>query len=544
MSENFAEMFEQSAAARPLRSGDLVLGEIIALNDEVAVVNANLKSEAIIPITQFDDEKIAIGDQVELALDAVEDGTGETLLSRERAKRIKLWKELELEFQEGIKIKGVITDRVRGGYKVNVRGERAFLPGSLVDISPVRDLSYLIGKELEFKIIKLDQRRRNLVLSRRAIFGNQDRKERLKQLEEGTVIKGVVKNLTDYGAFVDLGGIDGLLHVTDIAWRRVRNPAEEVTVGEELEVKLLKVDIEKGRVSLGRKQLCEDPWVRIPEVYKSGMRLTGKVTHIAEYGCFVELEEGVEGLVHISEMDWTNKSISPSKVVQQNEEVEIKVLDIDTNRRRISLGIKQCRTNPWQEFADSHQRGDKVSGKIKAVTDFGLFLGLEHGIDGLLHCSDISWNGDNEALLKQYEERRGEELETVLLSVDPARERISLSLKQMEKDPLVEYFSEHKVGTQVTGEIVETGSRVVKLALEEGIFGIIKTSELNKLKDAGEELPPLEKGRQMQGRISALDRKKRLVVISVKEDLDPEQKAMLEEYKNDGSGGSKLGEHF
>ena len=548
MTESFAELFEKSPAAATLRPGDIVQGTIIAMNEEVAVVSAGLKSESIIPIRQFYNDQgnleITVGDEVELALDAVEDGTGETLLSRERAIRIKVWNDLEKEFNDGNNIQGIITDRVRGGYKVNVRGERAFLPGSLVDISPVRDLSYLIGKEEDFKIIKLDRRRRNLVVSRRAVFGNQDRAERLKTLEEGTVVKGVVKNLTDYGAFVDLGGIDGLLHVTDMAWRRVRNPTEEVKVGDELQVKLLKVDIEKGRVSLGKKQLQEDPWVGIPERYKAGQRLSGKITHIAEYGCFVELEEGVEGLVHISEMDWTNKNVSPSKVVQQGEEVEIEVLDVDTNRRRISLGIKQCRANPWESFAATHQRNDKVSGKIKAITDFGVFLGMENGIDGLVHCSDLSWTSSGETMLKEYENRRGETVEAVVLSVDTARERISLGIKQMEEDPLVNYLAENKTGSLVEGTITETNSRGVKLELQEGIFGMIKTSELNKLKESGADLPPAEKGQRLKGKVKSLDRKKRLVILSVKDCLEQEQKEVLEEYRNGGPAASKLGDHF
>ena len=441
MSESFAELFEASQVEQRLRPGSIIKGSVIDIQSEGVVVSAGLKSESIIPIDQFyndhGDLEVNVGDEVEVAVEAAEDGFGETRLSREKAKRAQTWTDLEQAMEQGETVQGMINGRVKGGFTVDIQGVRAFLPGSLVDVRPVRDLSYLEGKDLEFKVVKMDRKRSNIVVSRRAVVEEETSSERqalLEHLQEGQVVKGIVKNLTDYGAFLDLGGIDGLLHITDMAWKRVRHPSEIVNIGDEIEVKVLKFDRERNRVSLGLKQMGEDPWMELPRRYPVNTRLFGKVTNIADYGCFVEIEEGVEGLVHVSEMDWTNKNIHPSKLVQLGDEVEVMVLDIDEERRRISLGMKQVKPNPWQEFAANHNKGDKVTGKIKSITDFGIFVELDGGIDGLLHLSDLSWSEPGEEAVHKY--KKGDDLETVVLSIDAERERISLGVKQLEKDPV------------------------------------------------------------------------------------------------------------
>ena len=435
MSESFAELFEESFASQQIKPGAIIKGVVVAINDDVVIVSAGLKSEAVIPIDQFRNDlregDISVGDEVEVALDAVEDGFGETKLSREKAIRARTWTDLEEAFEKGEVVEGVINGRVKGGFTVEIDNVRAFLPGSLVDVRPVRDPQYLEGKSLEFKVIKLDQRRNNVVVSRRAVVEQEysaEREQLLSELQEGKTIKGIVKNLTDYGAFVDLGGIDGLLHITDMAWKRVKHPSEVVTVGDEIEVKILKFDRERQRVSLGMKQLGDDPWKDLARRYPPQSRLFGKVTNIADYGCFVEIEDGVEGLVHVSEMDWTNKNVNPSRIVQVGEEVEVMVLEIDEERRRISLGIKQCKSNPWAEFAATYNRNDKVKGQIKSITDFGIFIGLDGGIDGLVHLSDISWEIAGEDAVRNY--RKGQEIEAAVLAIDAERERLACGASQ------------------------------------------------------------------------------------------------------------------
>ncbi|MEL7298107.1 MAG: 30S ribosomal protein S1, partial [Pseudomonadota bacterium] len=458
MSESFAQLFEESLASQQIAPGTILDGTVMAVNSDVVIVNAGLKSEAVIPVEQFQNEtgevEVAVGDIVEVALDAVEDGFGETRLSREKAKRARTWTRLEKAFESSEIVNGVINGRVKGGFTVEIDNVRAFLPGSLVDVRPVRDPSYLEGKVLEFKVIKLDQQRNNVVVSRRAVVEDEysaEREELLKSLQEGNTIKGIVKNLTDYGAFVDLGGIDGLLHITDMAWKRVKHPSEVVSVGEEIDVKILKFDRERQRVSLGIKQLGADPWQAISRRYPPNTRLFGKVTNIADYGCFVEIEEGVEGLVHVSEMDWTNKNVNPQKVVHLGEEVEVMVLEIDEERRRISLGIKQCKPNPWAEFGTTFNRGDRVKGQIKSITDFGIFIGLDGGIDGLVHLSDLSWDDDGEEAVRNYQ--KGQEVEATVLAIDSERERISLGIKQLDRDPLSSWMADHPKGSIVKGTI-------------------------------------------------------------------------------------------
>ncbi|MCG8099702.1 MAG: 30S ribosomal protein S1, partial [Candidatus Thiodiazotropha taylori] len=440
MTESFAELFEESLSSTQLRSGAIIIGTVLDITSEAVIVNAGLKSEGVIPRSQFlnhaGEIEVEIGDQVEVALDAVEDGFGATRLSREKAKRDQAWKVLEKAHEAEETVIGRINGKVKGGFTVELNDIRAFLPGSLVDVRPVRDTAYLEGKDLEFKVIKLDRRRNNVVVSRRAVVEqeySEEREKLLENLQEGQEVTGVVKNLTDYGAFVDLGGIDGLLHITDMAWKRVKHPSEVVEIGDEIRVKILKFDRERNRVSLGLKQMGDDPWVALARRYPESTRLFGKVTNIADYGCFVEIEEGVEGLVHVSEMDWTNKNVHPSKIVSLGDEVEVMVLDIDEERRRVSLGIKQCKPNPWDEFAAIHKKGDHVSGSIKSITDFGIFIGLDGGIDGLIHLSDISWDDEGEDAIRNF--KKGDEVETVVLSVDPERERISLGIKQLAQDP-------------------------------------------------------------------------------------------------------------
>jgi small subunit ribosomal protein S1 len=484
------------------------------------------------------DLEVSVGDQIEVALDAVEDGFGATRLSREKAKRHAAWEFLDKAFEADDTVKGIINGKVKGGFTVDLGSVRAFLPGSLVDVRPVRDTSYLEGKELEFKVIKLDRRRNNVVVSRRAVVEQEYSAERealLESLEEGQELKGVVKNLTDYGAFVDLGGIDGLLHITDMAWRRVKHPSEVVQIGDEIVVKVLKFDRERQRVSLGLKQMGEDPWVNISRRYPEGTRVFGKVTNIADYGCFVEIEEGVEGLVHVSEMDWTNKNIHPSKVVQLTDEVEVMVLDIDEERRRISLGIKQCQANPWEEFAANHKKGDHVDGKIKSITDFGIFLGLDGGIDGLVHLSDISWDEPGEQALRRY--KKGDELETVVLSVDPERERISLGIKQLDKDPFSSFLATHEKGGVVKGSINEVDAKGASVILDDGVEGYLRASEISR--DRVEDARAvLKSGDEIEAKFVGVDRKNRTISLSIKAKDAEEEAAAIKGYTRDAQTGT------
>jgi small subunit ribosomal protein S1 len=546
MTESFAQMFEESLASQRIRPGQILTGRVIEVTPDVVVVSAGLKSEAVIPTAQFKNERgeieVKVGDDVEVALDSVEDGSGETRLSREKAKRARTWERLETAFEKGEVVTGLINGRVKGGFTVEIDFVRAFLPGSLVDVRPVRDPSYLEGKTLEFKVIKLDQKRNNVVVSRRAVVEQEysaERSELLEKLQEGAVIRGVVKNLTDYGAFVDLGGIDGLLHITDMAWKRVKHPSEVVNVGDEIEVRILKFDRERQRVSLGLKQLGADPWQNIARRYPSGTRLFGKVTNIADYGCFVEIEEGVEGLVHVSEMDWTNKNVNPSKVVHIGEEVEVMVLDIDEERRRISLGIKQCKPNPWREFADNYNRGDRVSGQIRSITDFGLFIGLPGGIDGLVHLSDLSWDVAGEEAVRQYQ--KGQTVEAIVVAIDPERERISLSVKQLAKDPFSNWIAEHPKGSIVRGIVREVEAKGAVVDLGGGIDGYLRASELSR--DRVEDARALLKvGDEVEAKFTAVDRKVRTIALSIKaKDMAEEQEAM-QAYRSDSSTGTSLGD--
>ncbi|MDH5652096.1 MAG: 30S ribosomal protein S1 [Gammaproteobacteria bacterium] len=534
MSESFAELFEESLSRAQMNPGSIITGTVVQVSDDYVVVNAGLKSEGVIPIEQFANENgeinVNVGDAVEVALDTLEDGYGETRLSREKAKRAEAWKRLEAAHTANETVIGTIADKVKGGFTVDLGDIRAFLPGSLVDIRPVRDTSYLEGKELEFKVIKLDQRRNNVVVSRRAVVeeeGGEEREAMLANMEEGSIARGVVKNLTDYGAFVDLGGIDGLLHITDMAWRRVKHPSEIVNVGDEIDVKVLKFDKDRMRVSLGLKQMGDDPWVDIARRYPEHTRLYGKVTNIADYGCFVEIEDGVEGLVHVSEMDWTNKNIHPSKVVQLGEEVEVIVLDIDEERRRISLGMKQCQANPWESFAATHNKNDKVVGTIKSITDFGIFIGLDGGIDGLVHLSDISWNVAGEEAVRNY--KKGDEVEAVVLSVDPERERISLGIKQMEKDPVSNFVAENTKGSIVKGTILEVDAKGAVIDLGDGVEGYLRASEISrdKIEDAR---TMLNVGDEVEAKFTGIDRKNRTIALSIKAKDSDEEKGVLEDY--------------
>jgi len=546
MTESFAELFEQSIASQRIRPGTILNGLIVEVGQDYVIVNVGLKSEAVIPSDQFKNEKgeieVAVGETVEVALDSVEDGSGETRLSREKAKRARTWTRLETAFEKQEIVIGIITGRVKGGFTVEVDNVRAFLPGSLVDVRPVRDPSYLENKPLEFKVIKLDQKRNNVVVSRRAVVEQEYSAERsalLDNLQEGAAVKGVVKNLTDYGAFVDLGGIDGLLHITDMAWKRVKHPSEVVKVGEEIDVRILKFDRERQRVSLGLKQLGSDPWQNIARRYPANTRLFGKVTNIADYGCFVEIEEGVEGLVHVSEMDWTNKNVNPAKVVHVGQEVEVMVLDIDEERRRISLGVKQCKANPWKEFADNYNRGDKVGGQIKSITDFGIFIGLAGGIDGLVHLSDISWDMPGEEAVRSYQ--KGQQVDAMVLSIDPERERISLGIKQLAKDPSSAYIAEHPKGTIVRGTVREVDAKGAIIDLGNGVDGQLRASELSR--DRVEDARLLLKvGEEVEAKFTGVDRKGRSISLSIKaKDIHEEQEAM-QNYRTDSPTGTSLGD--
>jgi small subunit ribosomal protein S1 len=546
MTESFAELFEQSIASQRIRPGTILNGLIVEVGQDYVIVNVGLKSEAVIPSDQFKNEKgeieVQVGETVEVALDSVEDGSGETRLSREKAKRARTWTRLETAFEKQEVVTGVITGRVKGGFTVEIDNVRAFLPGSLVDVRPVRDPSYLENKPLEFKVIKLDQKRNNVVVSRRAVVEQEYSAERsalLDNLQEGAAVKGVVKNLTDYGAFVDLGGIDGLLHITDMAWKRVKHPSEVVKVGEEIDVRILKFDRERQRVSLGLKQLGADPWQNIARRYPANTRLFGKVTNIADYGCFVEIEEGVEGLVHVSEMDWTNKNVNPAKVVHVGQEVEVMVLDIDEERRRISLGIKQCKTNPWKEFAENYNRGDKVSGQIKSITDFGIFIGLAGGIDGLVHLSDISWDLPGEEAVRSYQ--KSQQVDAMVLSIDPERERISLGIKQLAKDPFSAYIADHPKGSIVRGTVREVDAKGAIIDLGNGVDGQLRASELSR--DRVEDARLLLKvGEEVEAKFTNVDRKGRSISLSIKaKDIHEEQEAM-QNYRTDSPTGTSLGD--
>jgi small subunit ribosomal protein S1 len=540
MSESFAELFEQSLVNKEMRPGTIVTGTVVDIQPDAVIVNAGLKSEGVIPIEQFyntqGEVEVAVGDAIEVSLDAVEDGFGATRLSREKAKRAQVWKRLEQAFEDGEIVKGVISGKVKGGFTVDIDDIRAFLPGSLVDVRPVRDTTYLEGKELEFKVIKLDQRRNNVVVSRRAVVESEysaEREQLLESLQEGATVKGIVKNLTDYGVFVDLGGIDGLLHITDMAWKRVKHPSEIVEVGQEIDVKVLKFDRERNRVSLGLKQLGQDPWADLARRYPEGTRLFGAVTNIADYGCFVEIEDGVEGLVHVSEMDWTNKNVNPGKMVHIGQEVEVMVLDIDEERRRISLGMKQCHPNPWDEFSATHNKGDHVKGTIKSITDFGIFIGLDGGIDGLIHLSDISWHETGEEAVRNY--KKGEELEAVVLSVDAERERISLGIKQLEKDPFSNFSADNAKGSIVKGVIKEVDAKAAIVDLGDGVEGTLRASE--------DARTVLSVGQEIEAKYIGMDRKTRTIALSIKAKDSDEEAAAIADYSKGSTGGSaKLGD--
>jgi len=546
MSESFAELFEKSEIEARMRPGTIVKGEVVNVGSDFVMVNAGLKSEGIIPVDQFKNEEgqveIKVGDEVDVALDTVEDGYGETRLSREKAKRAQAWVELELACEKQETVSGIITDKVKGGFTVDVSSIRAFLPGSLVDVRPVKDMGYLEGKPLDFKVIKVDKKRNNAVVSRRAVVESDNSAERetlLSNMAEGAEMTGLVKNLTDYGAFVDLGGVDGLLHITDMAWKRVKHPSELVGVGDEIKVKVLKFDASTNRVSLGLKQLGEDPWVDVSRRYPEGSRLVGKVSNITDYGCFVEIEEGVEGLVHVSEMDWTNKNVHPSKVVHVGEEVEIKVLDIDQERRRISLGMKQCRPNPWEEFSSNHEKNDRTTGVIKSITDFGIFIGLEGGIDGLVHLSDLAWDDVGEDAVRNY--KKGDEIEAVVLAVDAERERISLGIKQLDQDPFSTYLAKNPRGTLVSGNVASIEGKIAYIELAENVEGMIKASELST-EPVDDIRQKLKEGDSLEAMIVGIDRKKRVLNLSVKAKESEEEAAALEEYGTDSGGTATLGD--
>ena len=550
MTESFAELFEQSQTAlNKLKPGAIVSGVVVEIRNDVVVVNAGLKSEGIVPIEQFRNEagelEVSVGDTVKVALDSLENGFGETVLSREKAKRAMVWDELEEAMEKAETVTGRISGKVKGGFTVDIRDVRAFLPGSLVDVRPVRDPVYLEGKELEFKIIKLDRKRNNVVVSRRAVVESEHSEEReqlLERLQEGAIVTGVVKNLTDYGAFVDLGGIDGLLHITDMAWKRVRHPSEVVNVGDELQVRVLKFDRERNRVSLGLKQLGEDPWDNIARRYPNGARVFGKVSNVTDYGAFVEIEPGVEGLVHVSEMDWTNKNVNPSKVVQLGDETQVMILDVDAERRRISLGMKQCTPNPWEAFAAMNKKNDKVSGQVKSITDFGIFIGLEGGIDGLVHLSDISWNTTGEDIVRNF--KKGDTVEAVVLAVDPERERISLGIKQMEQDPFGSFVAQRQKGAIVTGTVKEVDARGATVDLGDGVEGYIRASDIAKerVEDASQHL---KVGDSVEAKIVGTDRKSRVLQLSIRAKDEAEVQETLAEYNKSAaeasSGTTKLG---
>ncbi len=547
MSQSFAELFEESMQSCQMRPGSLIVGEVVHVDDEVVVVNAGLKSEGVIPTEQFRNANgevgVKAGDRIEVVIEYMEDGFGQTRLSREKACRVKAWDVLEEAFEKQTVVTGIMTGKVKGGFTIAIDSIRAFLPGSLVDVRPVRDPSYLEGKELEFKVIKLDRKRNNVVVSRRAVVENEisaERDQLLANLEEGQIVKGIVKNLTDYGAFVDLGGVDGLLHITDLAWKRVKHPSEMLNIGDEVEAKVLRFDRERNRVSLGLKQLGDDPWVDLARRYPIGTRIFGKVTNITDYGAFVEIEEGVEGLVHVSEMDWTNKNVHPTKIVQLGDEVEAMILDIDEERRRISLGIKQCQPNPWEEFAASHNKGDLVKGQIKSITDFGVFVGLEGGIDGLIHLTDLSWSRAGEEAVRDL--KKGDELEAVVLAVDPERERISLGVKQMEGDPFNNYCAEHGKGAVVSGVVTAVDAKGATVRLADDVEGYLRAAEAarDRIEDAR---VVLKEGDTVEAKVMTIDRKNRKITLSVRaKDMERENEAVQEYTRRAPLATSSLGD--
>lgn len=534
MSESFAELFEESVKDLEMRSGVIVKARVLEVGADMVTVHAGLKSEGVISIAEFKNLdgqiEVEVGDEVEVAVEAYDDGFGETKLSREKAKRARCWEDLEESLMTGKIVTGVMTGKVKGGFTVEMGEIRAFLPGSLVDVRPVRDTAYLEDKELEFKIIKLDPKRNNVVVSRRAVVEaeySEEREELLASMEEGKTFKGVVKNLTDYGAFVDMGGIDGLLHITDMAWKRVKHPSEMVEVGQEIEVKILKFEKDRNRVSLGLKQLGDDPWADLERRYPEGKRLFGVVTNIADYGCFVEIESGIEGLVHVSEMDWTNKNINPSKLLQTGDEIEVMVLDIDEERRRISLGKKQCMPNPWEDFAATRKKGDMVSVKVKSITDFGIFVGLPGGIDGLIHLSDISWNIPGDEAVRDY--RKGQQIDAVVLSVDPGRERISLGIKQIDQDPFASFIASHTKGGIVKGVVTEIDVKAATIDLGEGVEGYLRASEVSRerVADIRDEL---QVGDEVEAKFTGVDRRRRVISLSIKAMQADEESAAIKEY--------------
>ena len=546
MSESFAELLEESLNSSEMKPGAVIEAEVVDINGDYVIVNAGLKSESEIPASQFRDSEgavqVNIGDRVEVAIETVEDGYGNTRLSRERARRAKSWEALESAFADQSIVKGFLTGKVKGGFTVSMDEVRAFLPGSLVDVRPVTDTVFLENKELEFKVIKLDRVRNNVVVSRRAVVEKEmevERAELLQNLEEGQIMKGIVKNLTDYGAFVNLGGLDGLLHITDIAWKRVKHPSDVLEVGQELDVRVLKFDRERNRVSLGLKQLGEDPWADIARRYPESTRIFGKITNITDYGVFVELEEGVEGLVHVSEMDWTNKNVHPSKVCHLGDEVEVMVLEIDSERRRISLGIKQCTPNPWEEFATTHNKNDRITGQIRSITDFGVFIGLDGGIDGLIHLSDLSWDRPGEDITREF--KKGDEVTAVVLAVDPDRERISLGIKQAQEDPFGAYVSANPKGSVVKGVVDTIDVKGAVIRLEEGIEGYLRAADLSRdfVEDARNVL---QSGAEIEARVTSIDRKSRRITLSVKAlEMEIEGKA-IEEYTARPSTTISLGD--
>jgi len=540
--ESFADLFEESLSRQEMRAGEVITAEVVSIDHNFVVVNAGLKSESYVAIEEFRNDRgeleVNVGDFVHVAIDALEDGYGETRLSREKAKRISAWNDLEKALNEGTLVKGLISGRVKGGLTVMTNSIRAFLPGSLVDMRPVKDTSPYEGKEYEFKVIKLDRKRNNVVVSRRAVLEEtmgEEREKLLSNLKEGTVVKGIVKNITDYGAFVDLGGIDGLLHITDLAWRRVRHPSEVLNVGDEIEAKVLKFDQEKNRVSLGLKQLGEDPWVGISRRYPQGTRLFGKVTNITDYGAFVEVEQGIEGLVHVSEMDWTNKNIHPTKVVQLGDEVEVMILEIDEDRRRISLGMKQCMSNPWDDFAINHKKGDKVRGQIKSITDFGVFIGLEGGIDGLVHLSDLSWSETGEEAVRRF--KKGDEVEAVVLAIDVERERISLGVKQLEGDPFTNFIATHEKNSLVQGTVKSVDARGAVISLSEEVEGYLRASEAapHRVDDL---TTMLKEGQDIEAMIINVDRKTRSINLSIRAKDQAEQSEAMQKLASDNSGSA------
>ena len=546
MSETFAELLEESLNSSEMKPGAVIEAEVVDINGDYVIVNAGLKSESEIPVSQFRDSEgavqVNIGDRVEVAIETVEDGYGNTRLSRERARRAKSWEVLESAFAEQSIVTGILTGKVKGGFTVSIDEVRAFLPGSLVDVRPVTDTLFLENKQLEFKVIKLDRVRNNVVVSRRAVVEKEmevERAELLQNLEEGQVVKGMVKNLTDYGAFVNLGGLDGLLHITDIAWKRVKHPSDVLEVGQELDVRVLKFDRERNRVSLGLKQLGEDPWSDIARRYPANTRIFGKITNLTDYGVFVELEEGVEGLVHVSEMDWTNKNVHPSKVCHLGDEVEVMVLEIDSERRRISLGIKQCTSNPWEEFAATHNRNDRITGQIRSITDFGVFIGLTGGIDGLIHLSDLSWDRSGEDIAREF--KKGDEVTAVVLSVDPDRERISLGIKQAEDDPFSAYVSANPKGSVVKGVVGTIDEKGAAIHLEDGVEGYLRAAELSR-DFVGDARNALQQGAEVEARITSIERKSRRITLSVKAlEMEIEGKA-IEEYSARPSTTISLGD--